>query len=235
MLNRKGEKEEIEFIHQLTKDIELLENLISNNTLEKYDRIGAEQEFCIIDENFRANPINEKLVKKVKKHGFVTEIAKFNMELNIEPIDLMANSLNKMEKVLLSKMDIVTEIAKKYNSDIILTGILPTVRKYDLRFQNITNNPRYFDLCNAISQSRGEKYKIRISGIDELIFQHDSPLIEGCNTGFQFHLQIDPKIFHKMYNFAQLIAAPVLATSVNSPMLFGKRLWNTHCGISTSN
>ena len=226
MLNRKGEKEEIEFIHQLTKDIELLENLISNNTLEKYDRIGAEQEFCIIDENFRANPINEKLVKKVKKHGFVTEIAKFNMELNIEPIDLMANSLNKMEKVLLSKMDIVTEIAKKYNSDIILTGILPTVRKYDLRFQNITNNPRYFDLCNAISQSRGEKYKIRISGIDELIFQHDSPLIEGCNTGFQFHLQIDPKIFHKMYNFAQLIAAPVLATSVNSPMLFGKRLWN---------
>ena len=29
-----------------------------------------------------------------------------------------------------------------------------------------------------------------------------------------------------MYNFAQLIAAPVLATSVNSPMLFGKRLWN---------
>ena len=226
MLNRKGEKEEIEFIHQLTKDIELLENLISNNTLEKYDRIGAEQEFCIIDENFRANPINEKLVKKVKKHGFVTEIAKFNMELNIEPIDLMANSLNKMEKVLLNKMDIVTEIAKKYNSDIILTGILPTVRKYDLRFQNITNNPRYFDLCNAISQSRGEKYKIRISGIDELIFQHDSPLIEGCNTGFQFHLQIDPKIFHKMYNFAQLIAAPVLATSVNSPMLFGKRLWN---------
>tara|TARA_B100000945_G_C20427100_1_gene621197 strand:- start:7519 stop:10290 length:2772 start_codon:yes stop_codon:yes gene_type:complete len=226
MLNRKGEKEEIEFIHQLTKDIELLENLISNNNLEKYDRIGAEQEFCIIDENFRANPINEKLVKKVKKHGFVTEIAKFNMELNIEPIDLMANSLNKMEKVLLNKMDIVTEIAKKYNSDIILTGILPTVRKYDLRFQNITNNPRYFDLCNAISQSRGEKYKIRISGIDELIFQHDSPLIEGCNTGFQFHLQIDPKIFHKMYNFAQLIAAPVLATSVNSPMLFGKRLWN---------
>ena len=74
MLNRKGEKEEIEFIHQLTKDIELLENLISNNTLEKYDRIGAEQEFCIIDENFRANPINEKLVKKVKKASFQKQL-----------------------------------------------------------------------------------------------------------------------------------------------------------------
>ena len=66
-------------------------------------------------------------------------------------------------------------------------------------FENITNNQRYFDLCNAISASRGEKYKIRISGIDELIFQHDSPLIEGCNTGFQFHLQIKPEIFHHIY------------------------------------
>ena len=222
--NRK--KTESEFINRLTNDIELLERLISKNILENHNRIGAEQEFCLIDENFRPNPINEEIVKKVKKHGFVTEIAKFNMELNIEPIDLGSNALSKMEKVLLDKMDIVTKIANKHNADTILTGILPTVRKYDLRFNNITNNQRYFDLCNAINQSRGDKYKIDISGLDELIFQHDSPLIEGCNTGFQFHLQIDSKIFHQMYNFAQLIAAPVLATSVNSPMLFGKRLWN---------
>ncbi|MBF25254.1 MAG: CBS domain-containing protein [Flavobacteriales bacterium] len=218
--------EDSAFINRLTNDIELLKRLISENILENHNRIGAEQEFCLINENFRPNPINEEIVKKVKNHGFVTEIAKFNMELNIDPIDLGSNALSKMEKVLIEKMNIVTKIANKHNADTILTGILPTVRKYDLRFNNITNNQRYFDLCNAISQSRGEKYKIGISGLDELIFQHDSPLIEGCNTGFQFHLQIDPKIFHQMYNFAQLIAAPVLATSVNSPMLFGKRLWN---------
>ena len=214
------------FINQLTNDIELLERLINEKLLEDYDRIGAEQEFCLIDENFRPNPINEQILKKVKTHGFVAEIAKFNMELNIDPIDLNSTSLRKMEEVLLNKMQIVTNVAKENNANVILTGILPTVRKYDLRFNNITNNQRYFDLCNAISKYRGQKYKIRISGLDELIFQHDSPLIEGCNTGFQFHLQIKPEIFHRMYNFAQLIAAPVLATSVNSPMLFGKRLWN---------
>ena len=184
-----------EFINQLTNDIESLEKLILDEKLENFDRIGAEQEFCLIDKNFRANPINETIVKKIKKHGFVTEIAKFNMELNIEPINLLKNSLRKMEEVLCDKMKIAEEIAQKHNADIILTGILPTVRKYDLRFANITNNQRYYDLCNAISESRGQKYKIRISGLDELIFQHDSPLIEGCNTGFQFHLQIDPKIF----------------------------------------
>ena len=222
----KKNQESSKFINQLTQDINLLERLISENILEDYDRIGAEQEFCLIDENFRANPINEKIVKKLKTNGFVTEIAKFNMELNIEPIDLKRNALRTMENVLLDKMQLAQKIAQKNNSDIILTGILPTVRKHDLRFENITNKQRYFDLCNAISASRGEKYKIRISGIDELIFQHDSPLIEGCNTGFQFHLQIKPEIFHHIYNIAQLIAAPVLATSVNSPMLFGKRLWN---------
>jgi len=226
MVLSKKKKEAFDFINQLTTDIELLEKLISNNTLEDYNRIGAEQEFCLIDQNFRANPINDLIVKKCKHHGFVTEIAKFNMELNIEPIDLNRNAMRKMEHILLEKMKIVETIANKHNSDIILTGILPTVRKYDLQLNNITNNQRYFDLCNAISEFRGDKYNIRISGLDELIFQHDSPLIEGCNTGFQFHLQIAPKIFHKMYNFAQLIAGPVLATSVNSPILFGKRLWN---------
>ena len=226
MLFTNHKKESTEFISQLTADIQNLERLIQEDLLEDYDRIGAEQEFCLVDENFRANPINQKILQKIQKHGFVAEIAKFNMELNIEPIDLGKLALRKMEQVLLEKMKIAQKIAQKNNSDVILTGILPTVRKHDLRFDNITDHQRYFDLCNAISESRGKKYKIRISGLDELIFQHDSPLIEGCNTGFQFHLQIAPKAFPRMYNFAQLIAAPVLATSVNSPLLFGKRLWN---------
>ena len=92
----KKNQESSKFINQLTQDINLLERLISENILEDYDRIGAEQEFCLIDENFRANPINEKIVKKLKKSGFVTEIAKFNMELNIEPIDLKRNAKGEL-------------------------------------------------------------------------------------------------------------------------------------------
>ena len=78
MFVSKKKKEESIFINKLTNDIQLLEQLISNNILENFGRIGAEQEFCLIDENFRANPINEKILKKIKHHGFVTEIARFN-------------------------------------------------------------------------------------------------------------------------------------------------------------
>jgi hypothetical protein len=146
MLFTNHKKESTEFISQLTADIQNLERLIEENLLEDYDRIGAEQEFCLVDENFRANPINQKILQKIQKHGFVAEIAKFNMELNINPIDLGKTALRKMEQVLLEKMNIAQKIAQKHNSEVILTGILPTVRKHDLRFDNITNHQRYFDL-----------------------------------------------------------------------------------------
>ena len=132
------------FINKLTNDIELLEKLISKNILEKKQRIGAEQEFCLVDDNLRPNPINDKIVEKLSDEGFVTEIAKFNMELNIDPIELSSNSFKKLEKVLLDKMLIARDVSKNFDSELILTGILPTVRKFDLRYENITNNRRYF-------------------------------------------------------------------------------------------
>jgi CBS domain-containing protein len=51
-------------------------------------------------------------------------------------------------------------------------------------------------------------------------------MFEGCNTGFQVHLQIDPGEAVSLYNLAQAISAPVLACATNSPVLLGKRLWN---------
>lgn len=219
-------KKNLKFIERLTSEIEILENLINSEELEDYGRIGAEQEFCLLDNNYRANPINKKILKGIHNDGFVTEIAKFNMELNLEPLEINKTCLRRLEKNILNKMSVASKFASKFDTKLILTGILPTVRKYDLRFDNITNNQRYFELCESINKIRGENYKLRIRGIDELVFEHDSPLVEGCNTGYQFHLQIGPKDFSRMYNISQLISGPVLAISTNSPMLFGKRLWH---------
>jgi CBS domain-containing protein len=49
--------------------------------------------------------------------------------------------------------------------------------------------------------------------------------MESCNSSFQIHLQVSPDEFVPLYNLAQLITAPVLAAAVNSPLLFGHRLW----------
>ncbi len=50
-------------------------------------------------------------------------------------------------------------------------------------------------------------------------------MLEAANTSFQVHLQVGATDFARFYNVAQAISAPVLAASVNSPLLFGKRLW----------
>jgi len=51
-------------------------------------------------------------------------------------------------------------------------------------------------------------------------------MLEGCNTSFQMHLQINPDDFIESYNWAQAISGPILSACTNSPLLFGKELWS---------
>ena len=68
--------------------------------------------------------------------------------------------------------------------------------------------------------------------MDELHLHHDSILVEACNTSFQIHFQVAPNEFARLYNAAQAVAGPLLASAANSPMLFGKRLWaETRIGL----
>jgi CBS domain-containing protein len=81
-------------------------------------------------------------------------------------------------------------------------------------------------LDQSLKEQRGEDFTLHIEGVDELSLKHDSILFEACNTSFQIHLQISPEEFVDRYNWAQVISGPVLAASVNSPILLGKELWS---------
>ena len=67
---------------------------------------------------------------------------------------------------------------------------------------------------------------LRIKGVDELILNHKSILLEACNTSFQVHLQIPLNEIVDKYNWAQAIAGPMLSIMTNSPLLFGRELWS---------
>ena len=90
----------------------------------------------------------------------------------------------------------------------------------------MTPIPRYFALNEAIKESRRQAFDIHINGVDEVNLLHDSVMLEGCNTSFQIHLQIDPNEFVDAYNWSQAIAGPILSACTNSPLLFGKELWS---------
>jgi hypothetical protein len=67
---------------------------------------------------------------------------------------------------------------------------------------------------------------VAIAGEDTLTLSWDDVTLEGANTSLQFHLRVTPQEFARVYNAAQLVTAPVLAVSANSPLFLGRRLWD---------
>ena len=110
--------------------------------------------------------------------------------------------------------------------EVLLTGILPTIRQTDLTLENLTQLPRYHELNHAMQQLRGGVFVIHIKGLDELHARHDNLMFEACCCSFQVHLQVAPEEFVRLYNLAQVISAPLLAVASNSPLLVGHRLWH---------
>lgn len=215
-----------EFSKYLLKDIRAMEKMLEDNLFETDRvRIGAEQELCLVDRHAKPSPISVDLLKSMQDKMFTTELALFNLESNLDPLNFTGKCLSEMEASILRQLDKVREAVKKFDGDIVLTGVLPTIRKSDLDIENLTPLPRYHALCDAINKLRGDEYDLRIQGMDELLMRFDSPLLEACNTGFQVHMQVQPDEFVQKYNIAQAITGPVLASAVNSPLLFGKRLW----------
>jgi len=222
-----SKEDKANYISLLTKDIEALDFMINNDMIEKSPiRIGAEQEFCIVDKEFLPNNNSLEILKEINDHHFTTEIGNFNLEINLDPFELKEDCFTKLHNQLLFLLEKAKKIAHKKDSKIILTGILPTLSLKNISVDNMTPLSRYRVLDEAIKESRKQDFNIHIKGVDEINLLHDSVMLEGCNTSFQMHLQINPDKFIDAYNWAQAISGPVLSVCTNSPLLFGKELWN---------
>jgi CBS domain-containing protein len=215
-----------EFMRALLADVRAFEFMLERGMFEEgVARIGAEQEAFLIDAGGHPAPQSLAVLERVKDPHFTTELGLFQLEINADPLPFSGTSLSRLEKQLQTLVGRGREAARGLGLDLVLTGILPTLRKTDLGLEAMTPLPRYAALNDATSRLRGEAYFIDIRGIDELRTQHDSVMVEACNASFQAHLQVDARGFAHAYNVAQMIAAPVLAAAANSPLLWGRRLW----------
>ncbi|MAL17237.1 MAG: CBS domain-containing protein [Balneola sp.] len=214
------------FMKHVLRDLRALQKMLDEDWIETDTlRIGAEQELCMVDPHGKVFPKSLEVLEALGEGNYTTEFARFNLEINMDPLEFTGDCLSKMEFNMHKEMEYVRKTVAEIGGDTLLTGILPTIRKMDLDIKNLTPLQRYEALCEAINKLRGKEYELRIQGMDELLMKFDSPLLEACNTGFQVHLQVKPDEFVNKYNIAQAVTAPVLACAVNSPVLFGKRLW----------
>ena len=214
------------FMRALLDDLRALDFMIDTDQFEKgVTRIGAEQEMFLVDRNLRPASISLDVLKRANDPRLTTEIAQFNLEANLTPVPLAGRCFGLMELELRELLSLVRSRAGEVGADVLLSGILPTLKKSDLTLENLAPIPRYYELNRGVIGLRGGPFSIHIKGLDELQITHDNIMMESCNTSFQVHFQTSPAEFASRYNMAQAITAPVLAAAVNSPLLFGHRLW----------
>ena len=215
------------FMRNLLDDLRALEDMIDAGQIESgVRRIGAEQELFLADAAGRPATTALDILKTVDDPHFTTELGLFNLEINLDPLAFAGDCLSRLENNLSSLLAKAKEAAAKHQTQIVLTGILPTLRKSDLTLENMTPDPRYRALNDALSALRGNAYELHIYGLDEIYVQHDSVMFEACNASFQIHYQCDAEEFANIYNVSQVATAPILAAAVNSPLLFGRQLWS---------
>ena len=214
------------FSKALLKDLQALEKMLENGLIESgVRRFGCEQEMFLVNRAWRPAPVAMEVLERLDGEAFTTELARFNLEMNVEPMILGGACLSTLQESIEELLDMAREAASEEGADVVLAGILPTLGKSDLTLDNISPMPRYYALNESLTRMRGRAYRLQIQGRDELQIEHDSVMLEACNCSCQVHLQVDSTEFAPMYNTAQAMTGPVLAAAVNSPVLFGKRLW----------
>lgn len=216
-----------ELSRNLLIDLRALETMLRQGMIESEAwRIGAEQEVFLVDGDGSPSPAAPEVLRDLDDERFTPEIGRFNLEINLEPRRVGHGCLRHLEGELNERIGQVREAARRRRAHVVLAGILPSLRREDLDLAHMTPRPRYAALNQAILALRGGDIEIRIAGPDKHEARYGSIMPSACNTGFHAHLQVAPADFARLYNAAQAAAAPVLATAVNSPLLFGQRLWH---------
>ena len=115
--------------------------MLERNMFERdVRRIGAEQEMFLIDSSLHASPAAMKILERADDERLTTELAQFNLEANLTPHTFGGNCLRLMENELNEVLDYTREHARAVGSDVLLSGILPTLRRADLTLEMMTPN-----------------------------------------------------------------------------------------------
>lgn len=216
-----------EFTKSIINDLQAIEKMFERNMFEDGPlRIGAEQEMFLVDSAMLPSPVAMQILEDAKDERLTTEIGLFNIEANLSPLDFTGDCLSVMQTELEELVGKVKSSAKKFNSEAVLVGILPTIEQSDIALKNLTPFPRYIELNRVLTELQGDDRIIHIKGLDELTLHMSDVFTEFCNTSFQIHLQVPISEFENYYNWSQAVTAPVLAAAVNSPLFLGHRLWS---------
>ena len=122
------------FMSAVLDDLRALEYMIEHDMIESgTNRVGAEQEMFLVDRDLRPAPLAMDVLAGITDSRVTTEIARFNLEANLTPRLIASNCFASMEQELNELLRKTRESAGQLDADLLLAGILPTLRLSDLK------------------------------------------------------------------------------------------------------
>jgi gamma-glutamyl:cysteine ligase YbdK (ATP-grasp superfamily) len=212
---------------KIRRCLEALSAMLRDDRFED-DRasIGMEVELNLVDEAGRPAMRNAAVLESIADpDSWATELAQFNIEINLPPGSLAGKSLAMLEQDIRDNLNHADGRARGAGAELMMIGILPTLRESDLSEATLSANPRYKLLNEQVLAARGETLQLDIEGVERLRTSADCIAPEAACTSVQFHLQVAPDDFAPCWNAAQAIAGVQVALGANSPYLFGRELW----------
>ena len=120
----KDEQQMQQFVQHLLADVQALEHMLQEDWFEQDTiRIGAEQEMVIIDQaTYKPASIAMKVIEKMAEPTWLdTELARFNLEINLQPQEFKGNCFQKMERENRQLLSKIRTTLQDFNADILLT------------------------------------------------------------------------------------------------------------------
>ncbi|MGI9318615.1 MAG: hypothetical protein ACR2QW_14900, partial [bacterium] len=176
--NANDEQGAREFVRAMLDDIRALEVLIEQDLIEcDRRRIGVEQELYIVDAQGYPAPLYDQVLEHVNDDRFTTELARFNLEANLAPWELGGDFLRNMESQIEEVLALANSAANTVGANILMTGIIPTLRDEHVSSENLTPELRYQCLNDTCIAARDGKFTLVIDGVDRFESSYDSAVI----------------------------------------------------------
>ncbi|MFL6079466.1 MAG: glutamate--cysteine ligase [Ornithinibacter sp.] len=212
---------------KVRQNLDVFERMLNTSSFE-FDRpmTGLEIELNLVDTDMQPHFHNATVLHAIADESYQTELAQYNIELNVPPRPLPGDSALELEGELRDSLNAADRAAREVGSKIVAIGILPTIMPEHYEGEWISRNNRYTALNDSIFVARGEDIYLDIEGPtgERVATYCDSIAPESACTSVQLHLQVAPNEFAAHWNAAQALSAPQVALAANSPFFFGKRL-----------
>jgi len=219
-------EQRVKYRHKVRRCLDVFAEMLAHHRFEESASLtGLEIELNLVNSDGLPAMKNAQVLEAIADPAFQTELAKYNIELNVPPAPMPGNAVFTLENNLRAALDHADERAGSGGSAIAMIGILPTLRPEHLTGDWMSVNPRYQALEEAVFAARREDIELDISGPEPLQMYTSTIAPESACTSVQLHLQVSPTDFAPAWNAAQLLVGPQLALGANSPYLFGHRLW----------